>query len=166
MYGKEWLSERKTIQIGDAGVRVYKYTGSSATKVISWDKYPAIKRLRDKIYADTGYYFNFCLYNSYTPDAKLGWHGDGQKDMVEGEPVASISVGDKRRFRFRHTDTHEIAWDDYLESGSLLIMEMDTQKLLEHALWDIIKADEQYVIEGFRVNLTFRVMKLCAKVTK
>ena len=162
MYGNVWQSERKTIQIGDVEprrVRVYKYTGSSAKFVTSFDEYPGIKRLRDKIHEDTGYYFNFCLYNSYTPEAKLGWHSDGEKDMVPGEPVISLSLGDPRRFRMRDTQTHEILWDDYLTSGSSLIMEDDTQKLLEHSLWAITTKDQNMVDCGFRINLTFRVMR-------
>jgi hypothetical protein len=164
MYGVNWISGRKTIQISDPGVPVYKYTGSSAKHTEPIDKYPAIEKIRRILYDKTGIWFNFCLYNSYPLDSKLGWHSDNEKNMVSQSPIGSLSFGFKRRFRVRNTATHDILFDEFLESGSLLIMEDGCQSITEHCIWALtekqmedIKA-EYSEEETFRINLTFRRM--------
>ncbi len=160
MYGKIWKSDRKTIQVSDPGIPIYKYTGSSAKKTEPFTDFPVLERIRDILYDRTGYQFNFCLYNSYTPDAKLGWHSDSEKNMVKGSPIASLSFNFKRRFRVRKLD-NSIVFDDFLESGSLLIMEDACQELTEHCLWNLTKTELENIPEGvdtIRINLTYRIM--------
>jgi len=161
MYGVDWISDRKTIQIGDEGVPVYKYTGSSATETIRFERYPTIKSIREIVYERTGVWCNFCLYNHYISSAKLGWHSDNERNMVPRSPIVSFSFGFRRRFRVRDTETHEIVFDDYLESGSILIMEEDCQALTEHCIEKLTKKETKALDENeenIRVNLTLRRM--------
>lgn len=164
MYGVRWQSGRKTIQVADPGVPVYKYTGSSATKTEPFDNYPTLKKIRATLYDRTGYWFNFCLYNSYPLDSKLGWHSDNEKNMVELSPIGSLSFGFERRFRVRMIDTHEVVFDEFLDSGSLLLMESGCQKLTEHCIWSLTEKQIEDIYakeweEGtIRINLTFRMM--------
>jgi alkylated DNA repair dioxygenase AlkB len=183
MYGVKWQSGRKTIQVSDPGVPVYKYTGSSAKKTEPFTNYPAIERIRDILLDRTGYMFNFCLYNSYPLDSKLGWHSDNEKNMlaryryfknvVAPSPIGSLSFGFKRRFRVRTIgDTPGLGarssvLDEFLESGSFLIMEEGCQQLTEHCIWTLtekqmeaIKAEigPGWEEETIRINLTYRMM--------
>lgn len=160
MYGVKWESGRKTIQISDPGVPVYKYTGSSAKQTEPFDRYPTIERIRQILYDYTGYWFNFCLFNSYPLDSKLGWHSDNEKNMVDLSPIGSLSFGFERRFRVRTTDDHKIVFDEFLESGSLLIMEEGCQKITEHCIWPLTELQMQEITEQdtLRINLTYRMM--------
>ncbi len=161
MYGVEWESERKTIQVGDIGVSVYKYKGSSATETIRFENYPAIKYIRQIVYDRTGIWCNFCLYNHYTTRAKLGWHSDNEKNMVPRSPIVSFSFGFRRRFRVRETTAHEILFDDHLDSGSILVMDEDCQALTEHCIMELTKKETDALDENeenIRINLTLRQM--------
>lgn len=165
MYGVKWESERKTIQIAEPGVGVYKYTGSAAKETISFDQFPIIKEIKDILYEHTGYEFNFCLYNCYTLNSKLGWHSDKEDNMIKDSPIASLSFGFKRRFRIRSIYDGKDLFDEYLEPGSLLLMEDQTQALTEHCVWNIGKKkmkeyEELPEEETIRINLTYRVMKV------
>ena len=110
MYGKAWISKRRSIQVADPGVRLYAYNGASATKTERFEKFPFLTELRDRLNRELGFGsgdgfnsqgFNFCLVNFYTPDASLGWHSDLESDMVKNAPVASVSLGCPRRFQFK-----------------------------------------------------------------
>lgn len=155
IHGKYFVASRKTIQIADAGVRAYKFTGSTSLEPEPFSAYPIISELRDEIYNRLGIRCNFCLYIVYTSDAKLGWHSDSEADMVPGSTIVSLSFGDVRRFRIRHNATKEIE-DVYLTSGSLLTMERKCQQVMEHCIWQLNGQDK--VEHGLRINLTFRKM--------
>ena len=162
--GKPYIAERRTLQISDPNVRAYKFNGSTAVETEKFDKYPVIDQIRWKVYYATGVWPNFCLYNAYTSTAKLGWHSDKEKDMVEGSTVISVSFGDTRRFRVRLKSNHEIVKEFYLSSGSMLTMEGEFQKLMDHSVWEMTKKElENGVEHDLRINLTFRVMKLKEK---
>lgn len=158
MHGKYITTKRKTLQISDPGIRPYKFTFSTALETEPFTSYPVIDNLRDIIYDKLGVSTNFCLVNFYTPDAKLGWHSDSEKDMVEGSTIVSISLGDVRRFRLRHLKTKETT-DLYLQHGSLLTMEKKCQQVMEHCIWDINQKERDSIVHNLRINLTFRKMR-------
>jgi alkylated DNA repair dioxygenase AlkB len=158
IHGKYFVSERRTLQIADPGVRAYKFTGSTATEPEPFSNYPIISGLRDEIFTRLGVRCNFCLYNAYTPDAKLGWHSDSEEDMVPGSVIVSLSFGDVRRFRIRHKSTKKIT-DIYLNPGSILTMERKCQQVMDHCVWDINQKEMANIVHSLRINLTFRKMR-------
>jgi len=170
MFGKSWTSERRTIQISEPGVRVYKYSGASASSTLAFEEVEVVKKIRDGLRKKYGTFFNFCLVNYYpvvfTQDGEvdtkktpvLRWHSDDEDDMVAGKPIASISLGDSRRFRVREKGSNVVRWDHPLEHGSLVIMEGDCQERTEHCIWSLAKNDK--MMFGIRINLTFRVMRV------
>lgn len=96
----------------------------------------------------------------------MGEHKDDEKDLVEGAPIASLSLGFTRQFVFRHQstkhkiktkppDTENIKLD--LKSGYLLMMNPPTNKTWYHSL------PVRKTVPGVRINLTFRVMKVHKK---
>ena len=109
---------------------------------------PALLRLRARMEewhaAVTGVRcsFNACLLNKYETGAQaLGWHADREEiDPAHGAPrptpIASISLGARRKFGFRAKPggwlTMEASqYELSLTHGSILIMENVTQLLYQ-----------------------------------
>jgi hypothetical protein len=68
--------------------------------------------------------FNFVLVNVYpNGEAQLGWHADGEVDLVPGATIASLSLGASRDFQMRmgNEGPAEHTWP--LGHGDLLLME-------------------------------------------
>lgn len=95
--------------------------------------------------------FNGCLLNLYR-DGKdsNGWHSDDEKEMLEGASVASVSLGELRRFDIKDKKSGSIICRKWLEPGSLLIMEGNFQRMFYHQIPKSLKRKNK------RVNLTFR----------
>ncbi len=66
--------------------------------------------------------------------------------------IASISLGQARRFDIRHKTDHQKKYSVDLENGSLLLMKGDLQHNWEHRIAKSTKPLKE------RVNLTFRVI--------
>lgn len=154
---------RKTLQIGDEGIKPYKYSGSSAEKVHPWAEYPVVEKLRDKL-AKMGIETNLVLINFYLPNANLSFHSDNEDSMVDGSTIASTSFGSVRRFRIRELlpkGAKPREWKPMLGHGSLLTMEGDCQKVLEHALPKmVVSKSDMEKFSGCRINLTLRKMQV------
>lgn len=116
-----------------------------------------LKELRDLITEKTGYEFNAVLCNYYqNGDAGMGWHADKEKELGSNPVIASLSLGQKRKFAFRHRrdvvkENNPSKICEYnLGAGDLLIMKGNTQKYFEHCVIKEKSATEP------RLNLTFR----------
>jgi hypothetical protein len=153
--GTTWESERKAIQIADSGVPLYDYPGSRATHTESFTNYPVIEQLRHDLLSRTGYQLNSMLYSSYTKNAMLDWSSD--KDIVARSPIISWSFGFPRRFCIRTKDNgHTMLFDDWLESGDLLILEGDCQELIEYCVPKLTETEND---QTFHINITGRTVK-------
>ncbi|MFQ3575017.1 MAG: alpha-ketoglutarate-dependent dioxygenase AlkB [Cytophagales bacterium] len=107
--------------------------------------------LKHEIESQTGQQFNSVLCNLYRDgNDSMGWHSDNEPELGLNPVIASVSLGQVRKFRFKHKslkrNTHSLS----LESGSLLLMSGSTQ---EYWLHEIPKEPK---ILGARINLTFR----------
>lgn len=118
---------------------------------------PTLIELKDLIEYQTGFEFNAVLCNYYEDGlAGMGWHADKEKELGINPVIASLSLGQKRRFAFRHrvdivNEKNPPKISEYLlNSGDLLIMKGNTQQYFEHCL---IK-DKSAKLP--RLNLTFR----------
>ena len=79
----------------------------------------------------------------------MSWHSDNEKELGKAPVIASISLGETRKFSWKHK-TIKDRYDLYLEEGSLLIMQGAMQ---EHWLHCIPKTSK---VQGSRINLSFR----------
>lgn len=79
----------------------------------------------------------------------MGWHSDNESELGPNPIITSISLGDSRKFSFRHKKTKE-TYSLQLDSGSLLLMLSNCQTEWQHCL---PKTSQQ---KGLRINLTFR----------
>ncbi len=112
---------------------------------------PLLDEVRSRLNAEFGTSFNSVLANAYRDGAdSMGWHSDDEPEVGTSPVIASVSLGETRRFRLRHRKraVEPVALD--LEHGSLLVMDGDTQANWHHA---VPKTRRQV---GLRVNLTFR----------
>ena len=148
IFGKHIITKRKVAWYGD---EEYEYSYSNFTKrAIKWTKeLLELKRAVEDISKTT---YNSCLLNLYHDGSEgMAWHSDDEKELVKGGSIASLSLGAERKFSLKHKQSKE-AVSLILESGSLLVMNDDTQTNWLHALPKTKKVTRP------RVNLTFRMM--------
>ena len=125
----------------------YKVTGSMV-----WS--PKMKKLKENVEKYCGTKIQYAQLNYYRDgNDYIGYHTDSE--MVDGDIIASISLGAKRRFLMRHkkykSDTIKIKKHEFmLEDGSLFIMDYNAGK--EHWKHSLPKMKNV----GPRINITFR----------
>jgi len=151
IHGREIASPRLSAWYGDPGAH-YRYSGL-LLQPCSW--LPTILELKARIEVACGVPFNSVLLNLYRDGSdSMGWHSDDEPELGERPVIASLSLGATRRFRLRHRQRKDIAPVAIdVESGSLLIMEGDTQRFWKHQVPKTRRA------VGPRINLTFRVIR-------
>ncbi|MEZ7919868.1 MAG: alpha-ketoglutarate-dependent dioxygenase AlkB [Akkermansiaceae bacterium] len=149
MFGKTIVTARKVAWFGDAGLD-YTYSGKTKSPLPWTDLLRELKRLTEE---QTGQLFNSCLLNFYHDGSEgMGWHRDNESSIIPHSTIACVSLGAERRFHFKHTTTKERITME-LASGSLLLMEGETQTQWLHALPKSKRVSEP------RISLTFRQMK-------
>ena len=148
MFGKKILQPRKHAWYGDEGLS-YTYSGLEM-KARAWTApLQAIKEKIETVYSST---YNSVLLNLYR-DGKdsMGWHSDDEKELGKNPVIASLSLGQIRRFHLKHKQKKEIETLRLdLDNGSLLIMAGSTQHFWKHQISRTAKEVQA------RINLTFR----------
>ena len=148
MFGKEIITKRKVAFYSDPSIS-YRY--ASKTKIgLPWTSTLII--IKNRVESITKESYNACLLNLYhNGEESMGWHSDNEKEIIANSSIASLSLGAKRKFSFKHKISKETVSIE-LENGSLLEMKGSVQALWWHAL---IKSKK---VTDARVNLTFRQM--------
>ncbi len=118
MFGKSISVPRKMAWYGDDDT-TYRYSGITH-QPLPW--IPTLHRLRIKINEAYALKCNSVLCNLYNDGMEyMGWHQDNEPELGRDPVIASVSLGEPRRFLLRHIlsgEKHEIM----LNSGSLLLM--------------------------------------------
>lgn len=110
-----------------------------------------LKDLQQKLKIQTGYYFTHCLANLYRHGKdSMGLHSDDERELGNMPKIASVSLGETRKFRFRHKFEKGQKFELELSSGSLLLMQGKTQHFWKH------EVPKTSLAVGPRINLTFR----------
>jgi alkylated DNA repair dioxygenase AlkB len=139
MYGRQIPVPREVAWCGERGLN-YRYSGLDH-RASGW--LPEILELKDRVERACGTQFNFVLANRYRDGRDyMGWHRDNEPGMVG--LVASLSLGDRRRFLMRLSDKNR-SQRLQLDHGSLLIFD----GAIRHCL-------PRCAVAGPRLNLTFR----------
>jgi alkylated DNA repair dioxygenase AlkB len=127
----------------------YSYSGKKL-KVHKFDA--ELLKLKQRIEAEILHEesFNSVLANLYRNGLDSnGWHADNEKELGKNPLIASLSLGETRRFDLKHNLTKEkLSFD--LKAGSLLIMGGSMQHFWKH---QIAKSKK---VGNARINLTFR----------
>jgi len=146
MFGRLVTTARKVAWVGDPDC-LYTYSGVQKIPQV-WTK--ELLQMKHKLEQLTGHTYNSCLLNLYhTGDEGMGWHSDNEKELDSTTPIASVSLGTRRKFAFRHKQDKTTS-SIFLEHGSLLIMHPPIQEHWHHSLL------KTKTITSPRINLTFR----------
>ncbi|GAB2946573.1 alpha-ketoglutarate-dependent dioxygenase AlkB [Hymenobacter coalescens] len=150
LFGREVLQPRLTAWHGDAGT-AYRYSGLRLEPQ-PWT--PVLQELRQRVQVAANTTFNSVLLNLYrSGQDSMGWHADDEPELGPAPVIASVSLGAARRFRLRPRPGVGLAHPPLgleLPSGSLLLMQGDTQRYWQHAV------PKTAQLLGPRLNLTFR----------
>lgn len=126
---------------------VYTYSGLRNLPV-PWTE--TLSQLRISLEDLTGIRFNSVLLNLYRSGSdSMGWHSDNEPELGFQPTIASISLGEKRKFLMKHKKL-ACRWDKWLTHGSALIMAGETQRYWRHSI------PKTKTHQGERINLTFR----------
>lgn len=144
LFGKSVLQPRLQAWYGE---KAYTYSGLTMQPT-PWT--PLLAALKVRCEAMAGCTFNSVLANLYRDGRdSMGWHQDNEPELGRQPVIASLSLGESRRFVLRHLHTKE-KFELTLGHGSLLVMAGDTQHDWQHSLPKTTRA------KAPRINLTFR----------
>ncbi|MEB3187479.1 MAG: alpha-ketoglutarate-dependent dioxygenase AlkB [bacterium] len=147
MFGRTVMQPRLLAWHGDPDA-TYTYSGV-CHEPEPWT--PDLSSVRERLLPVAGD-FNSVLLNLYRDGRdRMGWHADDERELGPEPVIASVSLGETRRFLLRHRtrrelDTVAIA----LSAGDLLVMKGATQHRWKHAVPGTAMS------VGSRLNLTFR----------
>jgi alkylated DNA repair dioxygenase AlkB len=147
-----WKAERR--QMYDREVDVPRLTAHFhlALEAIPSDQPPAIAEAARRVIEKTGVPFNSVGLNFYRDGRdSVAPHNDHLYAIVEGFPIALLSLGGTRRMTIRAKAPPRRVFHVDLESGSLLMMSYATQLHYTHG---VPKTAERV---GERISLAFRV---------
>jgi alkylated DNA repair dioxygenase AlkB len=150
MYGRKVLQPRLTAWYGDPD-RSYVYSG---IKNIPLPWTDLLREIRRRIEDCTEQSFNSVLLNYYRDNNdSMGFHSDDEKELGPDPTIASLSLGDKRTFLFKHKFQKDLGLISIpLPSGSVLLMKGATQRNYQHAI------NREKRPCGPRINMTFRMI--------
>jgi alkylated DNA repair dioxygenase AlkB len=148
LYGKQYLSPRLTAWYGDADAR-YGYSGIEHEPLVWTD---SLRQLKSKIETLCDASFNSVLLNLYRDGQdRVGWHSDDEMELGPCPVIASLSLGENRRFLLKPKKPRRAkAFEINLSAGSLLLMGGSLQHHWKHC----VPREKQVHLP--RINLTFR----------
>lgn len=146
-FGREVREPRLTLWFSEAE---YSYSGRTLPPR-AWP--PELLPVRTRVELAAGAALNSVLLNRYrNGDDSMGLHSDDEPELGPNPVVASLSLGETRRFVLKpkreRDGCAELKLD--LEHGSLLVMGGTCQHTHRHAV------PKQRHVRGERINLTFR----------
>ncbi len=143
MWGKEVLTPRLTAWFGKREHHIHV--------AHPWTK--ELLNIKEMVEPPCGTTFNSVLLNYYRDgNDSVAWHADDEPELGTNPVIASVNLGQARRFDVRHKNNHAEKYSVDLAHGSLLIMRGDLQHNFEH---QIAKSSKPMKA---RINLTFRVI--------
>lgn len=146
IYGRDVKIPRLQSWIGDPEAQ-YTYSQLLMTP-LPWQA--PVTEIRHLCETMTGVKFNSVLANWYRDGQdSMGMHSDDEPELGPQPTIASVTLGEPRKFIFKHKKTQEKV-EVVLEHGSLLVMQGDTQQFWQHGINKTKKPI------GDRINLTFR----------
>ena len=154
-YGKTYPVPRKTAWYGYEGFN-YSYSGITCFPEIWTKELLEIKSQIERFIPEED--FTSVLLNLYNNgNDKMGWHADDEKELGTNPIIASVSLGETRRFDIKHKQNKDLQFKFELTSGSLLIM----RGALQHHWVHQIPAQKK--VKNPRINLTFRTIKKASR---
>lgn len=146
VYGKPYLQPRLSAWYGNLA---YSYSGIQL-EPLPWTS--TLLGIKLQVEALVDLEFNSVLLNYYrNQNDSMGMHSDDERELGPQPAIASLSLGEERSFLLKHKSRNDLKTVKLaLPTGSLLLMQGDTQKYWRHG----INKERQPC--GPRINLTFR----------
>ncbi len=150
IFGKTFKEPRLSCWFAEKNVE-YRYSGLDLTPNEFTSPLNEIKKLCEFSCEEK---FNSALVNLYR-DGKdsMGFHRDNEKSLGDESLIASISLGESRKFQIKHKTDKRLNKSIELSNGSLLIMGGSMQEYWYHGL-----AKSKKELDP-RINITFRNIK-------
>jgi alkylated DNA repair dioxygenase AlkB len=149
-YGKIYPVPRKTAWYGYKGFN-YLYSGINCNPEPWTTELLFLKNEIEKLLPEVD--FNSVLLNMYRDgNDKVSWHSDDEKELGINPTIASLSIGETRRFDLKHKSHPELQYKFELTPGSLIIM----RGALQHNWLHQIPVQKR--VTQPRINLTFRTI--------
>ncbi|MDT0593381.1 alpha-ketoglutarate-dependent dioxygenase AlkB family protein [Glaciecola petra] len=146
LYGKQHKIPRLQAWYGDPNT-AYKYSGL-LMQPLAWD--PVLKHLKTLCEETLNVCFNSVLANLYRDGSdSMGMHADDEPELGVNPTIASVSLGQTRRFTFKQKQSKESVKIE-LQHSSLLTMAGQTQTYWQHGM------NKSRTQTGPRINFTFR----------
>lgn len=146
MFGKKVLTPRMQSWMADEGIDANLY---QKQKQHPWTE-PVLeikKKLEEMLHCK----FDYLLLNYYrNGNDYIGWHADREAIPESKSVIASMTLGETRKFVLKHNETEE-KLEYQLTHGSLIVMAGKTQKYWKHTI------PKQLKVTKPRLNLTFRI---------
>lgn len=146
--GREVLVPRLQCWMGDLGSN-YGYSGIRLEPE-PWND--LVLEIKADVEERSGQAFNSVLLNLYRDGRdSVSWHADDERELGADPVIASVSLGETRRFDLKHkTDKSRERLRLDLPHGSLLIMGKGIQNNWLHQI------PKSNYVSSPRINLTFR----------
>lgn len=146
-----WQQFKNTNRMVCSLGKSYPYSGH-VTEGYSFDYYPPLKQLMERLNSQLGTNYNSVLLNWYPEGSYvgIGKHSDNERDLIPGT-VASVSLGANCQFTLETWDKTESVVVS-LTDGDIFIMGEECQSHYGHFI-------PYTLMESDRVSLTFRQFK-------
>lgn len=150
MFGKAVSIPRRQVWMGDPHC-CYRYSGVMFQPE-PW--HPLVRQITAWVNRQLNRQFNSVLLNLYQQgDDHMGWHQDDEPELGPMPDIASLSLGQSRRFELKHVQLgHQMNLT--LGDGDLLLMTGDCQRCWQH------RVPKQAKVNSARINLTFRTIAI------
>lgn len=139
-------SNRMVCSLGNS----YSYSGHT-TKGHSFNIYPPLKALIERVNKELGTNFNSALLNWYPGNnarSGINPHSDNEREIVRGSSVLSVSLGASVNFYLTSNDGNEQI-KVQLNDGDVFLMGENAQLFYKHHIpYTVMKKD--------RISITFR----------
>ncbi|KAL6075468.1 Alpha-ketoglutarate-dependent dioxygenase AlkB [Balamuthia mandrillaris] len=148
MFGKPVKTPRMQSWMSDPELTASLYQRQPA---LPWS--PRLAKLRDEMGALCGgCHFDYVLINLYRDGRDyIGFHADKEAIPEGKNKIASLSLGEPRRFLMRRYKEKKASLEYLLTPGSVILMEGETQRHWKHSVPKEPKRTRP------RINLTFRI---------
>jgi len=154
-----WKAERRRMY--DRDVDVPRLTAHYRLGPDEAPPPPAVRAAAEHVIAKIGVAFNGVGLNLYRDGRdSVAPHNDHLYEIVEGYPIALLSLGDTRRMTIRSKEPPRRVLHLDLEAGSLLMMSWATQLHYTHG---VPKTKDAV---GERISLAFRVKPASSRGAK
>lgn len=149
LYGQQRLIPRLQAWYGDPDSQ-YEYS-KLLMQPLPWDT--RLAKLKQACEQKCEANFNSVLANYYRHgNDSMGMHSDNEPELGQQPVIASVSLGQTRRFTFKNVHSKE-TYKLGLEHGSLLVMRGNTQQHWHHGL------NKSRTQTAPRLNFTFRYVR-------